>query len=143
MKGISPMIAVILLIAFTVAIGAIVSVWITGFTRGLTTTTGTTAEKQAKCAGVYIGIEVKENTSATTNTTVTLTNNGPQPITNVRVLADGTNVYNTSLQVGDVIIFYYNQSTFTTLPTAIRATGFCLDEIYVEGKCSKGQACWT
>jgi flagellin-like protein len=49
-KGISPMIAIVLLIAFTVAVGGILSVWLTTLTSTQTTTTGSAAEKQILCA---------------------------------------------------------------------------------------------
>ena len=57
LKAISPMIAVILLIAFTVAIGGILSVWLTSVTQTQTSTAGSYAEKVAKCAGVSLNIE--------------------------------------------------------------------------------------
>lgn len=39
-KAVSPMIATILLVAFTVAVGGIISIWLTGFTRTQTATAG-------------------------------------------------------------------------------------------------------
>jgi flagellin-like protein len=56
MKGISPMIATILLIAFTVAVGGIISVWLTGFTR--TTTGGTEVKAEALTRCSTCGFEV-------------------------------------------------------------------------------------
>jgi flagellin-like protein len=56
MKGISPMIAIVLLIAFVVAIGGILSVWLTGLTTTQTGVVGTAAEKQVKCAASVLDI---------------------------------------------------------------------------------------
>ncbi len=56
-KGISPMIAIVLLIAFTVAVGGILSLWLTTLTSTQTTTTGSAAEKQILCARSVLSIE--------------------------------------------------------------------------------------
>ncbi len=61
-KGISPMIAIVLLIAFTVAVGGILSLWLTTLTSTQTTTTGSAAEKQILCARSVLTIdEVRYN----------------------------------------------------------------------------------
>jgi flagellin-like protein len=54
-KGISPLIAEVLLIGFTIAVAAIVILWATGFTRTSTKTIGTQAETQIACT--YAGID--------------------------------------------------------------------------------------
>lgn len=48
-KGIDPIIATVLLIAFTMAVAAILVSWITGFTKTQTTYVGEKGEKQVKC----------------------------------------------------------------------------------------------
>lgn len=55
-KGISPMIATVLLIAFTVAVGGLISVWITGFTSTTTEEVGKQSETEIYCS--YGGISV-------------------------------------------------------------------------------------
>jgi flagellin-like protein len=55
-KGISPMIATVLLIAFTVAVAGIISVWVTTFTSSTTSTVSEKAEGELYC--VYGGISV-------------------------------------------------------------------------------------
>jgi flagellin-like protein len=55
-KGISPMIATVLLIAFTVAVAGIVSVWITGFT--MTSTSQVTEQSNIELYCSYGGIAV-------------------------------------------------------------------------------------
>jgi flagellin-like protein len=57
MKGISPMIAVILLIAFTVAIGGIISIFFTTFTRTQTTTVSGQTEDQVRCLNSVLAIK--------------------------------------------------------------------------------------
>jgi flagellin-like protein len=48
-KGISPLIATVLLIAFTVAVAGIISVWLTGFAKITTSTVGSQANIEIIC----------------------------------------------------------------------------------------------
>jgi len=50
MKGISPLIATVLLIAFTIAVGGLISIWLTGFTQTTTQSVGSQASNQITCA---------------------------------------------------------------------------------------------
>ncbi len=56
-KGISPLIATVLLIGFAVALAAVVMTWGGGFIRKTTEETGTTAEKTMMCARLDLRIE--------------------------------------------------------------------------------------
>ncbi len=49
-KAVSPMIAVVLLIAFTVAVGGILSLWLSGLSGTTTATAGSATEKSVLCA---------------------------------------------------------------------------------------------
>ena len=61
-KGISAMIATVMLIAFTVAVGGILSLWLTTLTSTQTTTVGSSAEKQILCSRSVLTItEVTSN----------------------------------------------------------------------------------
>jgi len=51
MKGISPLIAAVLLIAFTVAVGGIIAVWVTSFTKTTTTNVGVSTRGATACQG--------------------------------------------------------------------------------------------
>jgi flagellin-like protein len=57
-RGISPLIATVLLIGFTVVIGILVFGWIRGLTEGTIGTSGTQVETTLKCAGVKVGAVV-------------------------------------------------------------------------------------
>jgi flagellin-like protein len=57
MKGISPMIATVLLIAFTVAIGGIISIWLTTYTTTTTETISKESETRMTC--MYAGIALR------------------------------------------------------------------------------------
>ncbi len=52
MKGISPLIASILLIAFTVAVGGLVSLWISGYAKTQTTQVSQSSNDQIACTSV-------------------------------------------------------------------------------------------
>ncbi len=55
-KAISPMIATVLLIAFTVAVGGIISVWMQTFSSDISGTVGEETENQIYCS--YAGISL-------------------------------------------------------------------------------------
>jgi flagellin-like protein len=57
-KGISPLIATVLLIAFTVAVAGIVSVWITTFTTTSTQSVSGHSETELVC--VYAGVKLSD-----------------------------------------------------------------------------------
>lgn len=56
MKGLSPLIATVLLIAFTIAVGGLISIWITGFTQTQTQSVGSQATTQITCSNGGIAI---------------------------------------------------------------------------------------
>lgn len=56
MKAISPLIATVLLIAFTVAVGGILSLWLTTFTKSQTTIVGQRSETDLQCSYGAISI---------------------------------------------------------------------------------------
>jgi flagellin-like protein len=58
MKGISPLIATVLLIAFTIAVGGIISIWLTGYTT--TTTEIISEESEARIACIGAGISLRD-----------------------------------------------------------------------------------
>lgn len=94
-KGVSPLIAVVLLIAFTLAIGGFVSTWMYDITKSQTTEVVTRSKPE--CAFAYLN--VISNTSEFDNTTDTLSfqieNTGTKSveITDIQVIYDnGTQV---------------------------------------------------
>ena len=56
-KGISPLIAGVLLIAFTLAVAAIISGWLTSVTRTATTSASENLQTQTNCAKAALTIE--------------------------------------------------------------------------------------
>ena len=79
-KGISPLIAEVLLIGFTVAVASIVILWATSFTRTSTSTIGNQANVQTICmsAGIdFYGTITYNSTSRTLSGYVRNTGNVP------------------------------------------------------------------
>ncbi|MBI4176810.1 MAG: hypothetical protein HY516_00420 [Candidatus Aenigmarchaeota archaeon] len=56
-KGISPLIASVLLVAFTMAVAAIIVTWITGFTQQQTSNIGTRGERQVLCSYSVLSVD--------------------------------------------------------------------------------------
>ena len=111
MKGISPLIASVLLIAFTVAVAGILSTWITGFTRQSTETVESESTTQLTCT--YGGISLSGLKFNTTSNALTgqITNTGTIGLGNIK------------LQV-----VYTNKTTMTSVLCQIRSSALnCSD----------------
>ncbi len=83
-KGIEPMIAAVLMIAFTLAVAALVGGWLTSTIRQETTQVGTGFALQVNCTKAVLDIVdvVCTNTAgAAANVTITLANTGPVSLT--------------------------------------------------------------
>jgi len=135
-KAISPMVAVVLLIAFTVAIGGIISLWLTGFTETTTGSVETASTNQTKCAGTYIDV------ISVSNDSVIITNRGSQDIVNpICFSGDGKNI--TALSPNSTLSPGESSSTSWVRGNNISVvcTGSCLN-IGVSGECDSEQSCW-
>ncbi len=71
MKGISPLIAAVILIAFTLAIAGMMATWATTFVREKTGT----ISKEAKCIGA---LDISSPSLSGTNASVTVKNTSPE-----------------------------------------------------------------
>ena len=65
MKGISPLIAGVLMIAFTLAVAAIISGWLTSVTRTTTEEASENIETQASCSNAALTLEKVTSVSYT------------------------------------------------------------------------------
>jgi flagellin-like protein len=150
-KAISPMIAVVLLIAFTVAVGGIMSLWLTGYTTTTTGSVETASTNQTKCSGTYIDV------ISVANKSILITNRGSQTIEDITcytangtvlgILNGGTS---DDLSVGTMLSSSTWNSTavnesdtgyISSYGTSVLCTGSCLN-IGVTGECKSGQTCW-
>lgn len=80
-KGISPLIAAVLLIAFTMAVAAILTAWVTTFTQTTTSDIGNRSSTQVSCsfAGLTIYDAVWDTGSSVV--TVSVSNTGTRDLT--------------------------------------------------------------
>lgn len=148
MKGISPMIATVLIIAFTIAIGGIISVFMTNLTK---TTTGE-AEKGAagvsECASAYINILAVNGTGSTSSVIIS------NPSSNKIYITGFTdNLANVSeIPEGNKILISGNTTSLAPVKigstaTKIMIVGLCENSVRtsnfsISGTCPKGGSCW-
>lgn len=142
LKAISPMIAVVLLIAFTVGVGGLVSIFVTGLTKTSTGISGNQSEALTRCGGAAISI------NSVQNTTVLYSNPNQVTITNVILVFDNGNTVtgDTSMVSGESSATSVStgmaSSNFTTQNTSLTLRGLCQSAVTVEGRCTNVQACW-
>jgi len=86
-KGISPLIATVLIIGFTVALAAIIITWSTGFTKKMQTSTEETANVQVICATDVIFDIKSVCKTADGDFKVLIQNDGKEPITGWKLRA--------------------------------------------------------
>ena len=125
MKGISPLIASVLLIAFTVAVAGVISVFFTNLTTSSTASVNASTQVQMACAGSTITL---------TNITPTLFkvtyDVGTATLTQVNVTfvdyngSTSTLVCSSSLTAGGVCSAMLNQTTILS-PVVARARALC------------------
>jgi len=170
-KGISAMIATVLLIAFTVAVGGILSIWLTSLTNTQTESTGTAAERQVLCARSVLGIsEVTSKFGSGTdmfNITVvynygtedlyyfniTFVDDMRNSLTVTPNIGAGKNFNKTNpLQPGMMQVFNINTTDTTGSVErsgdlsgaslySVRVRAICQENYPVVGECKAGQAC--
>ena len=132
------MIAVVLLIAFTIGVGGLVSIFVTGLTTTSTGITGNQSEALTRCAGAWI------NVYAVDSDQVSYQNPTSQTITGITIsFSNGTVQTNgdPSLTAGES-----NTTNITTTGltgnTFVVVRGLCQSAVTVEGSCRTGQDCW-
>ena len=153
-KGISPMIATVLLIAFTVAVGGILSMWLTSMTSTQTTTTGSAAEKQILCARSVLSIDevyYNYNGSNINNASITYKYTyGTETLTglNFFFIDSQRNAYNRSY--GSTLIVNPGDSNTTSMNMTgltatelqqVRIQAACQSTYPVSTTCKSGQSC--
>lgn len=135
MKGLSPVIATVMLIGITVGVLAVVAIWFPGLISSQTETTQVQSENVIACSGVRIGVE------RVTNGTIAYSNTNIRTITNITIFdEDGRNITSTqtSLTPGQVGNLTWSRGN----NQSILLTGICESAIVVRGECKAGWDCW-
>jgi archaellum component FlaF (FlaF/FlaG flagellin family) len=143
------MIATILLIAFTVAVGGIISIWMTSFAR--TSSAGTEVRSEALTRCTTSGFEVISVKSATNYTYVTQYSSDVKIYPISVVFSDGSVVTsfgtNTDYTVTAGEISPINLTgNFPSGATSLRVKAYCeygTTNISLEAECKKGDNCWS
>lgn len=148
MKGISPIIAIVLIIAITVAVAGLVGIWITSFTG---TTTGEAERRTTgitECAGIYIKIESMNSSTAPAAIVVS------NPATKNKIYI--TNALDDQATTETLTAVTLNAGALGTVTTSsvpssgakkVILKGLCETEdqstnVTIEGVCKVGSACW-
>ena len=147
MKAISPMIAVVLLIAFTVAVGGILSVWLSTLAQTQTSTVSSGTDKQVRCSASSLEIlEVRYPTgSGTSAVNVTVRySSGTETLANVTVevtargaIAQASNT--AAISPGESKVVVVANANFP--PEFVSAAGICQSTVSVTNECKTGQPC--
>ena len=101
MKGLSPLVATVLLIAFTVGVGGLISVWITGFTQTSSKIVSKDAEDRIICSNG--AIDLSNLRYCNNNVSGIIKNNGMITIGNITVQTifnNGTSISRALTDVG-------------------------------------------
>lgn len=126
-KGISPLIAAVLLIAFTLAVAALLTAWVTTFTQDTTDAVGDRSTEVIECS--YAGLSVYSVSYNAPFVNVSVANTGTTALGNVTVVALENGVV-----VGDTITLEDNEAPvqgdiasvgitgLADQPTAVRAS---------------------
>ena len=150
MKGISPMIATVLIIAFTIAVGGIISIFMTNLTKTTTGEAERTAAGTSECAGAYIDV-INVTTGAANTQNILVHNPSKNTIYITSAYDDLGNVnssigFQTRLTSGSITTL-----NGTVVPGSnarkITLIGFCENaagttNVSISGTCPKGGSCW-
>ncbi len=150
------MIATVLLIAFTVAIGGIISLFVTGLTKTQTGITQQSSEKLTKCGDILLTIDEVKTDADLTPVNVTLTYSmGTEDIYNFTVYIIDSNrnmnytssispSYNTTnpFRPGNRIFWSITTSGLSGGSLSqVRVQGLCKTDYPVTGDCKSGEIC--
>lgn len=148
MKGLSPLIAVILLVAFTVGVAGILSIFFSSFTSTQTGTLEKGGTGLAECGGARINIVGVSSGS------IVVSNPNKNKIYTTSVF-DDTGATNSTIAVVEKAISSGSIATLSpgNIPgsgaTKITVLGFCetatgsITNVSIEGVCTKTTSCWS
>lgn len=145
MKGISPIVATVLLVAFAVAVAGIVSVWSTTLTTTQTKIIANQSKGQTVCTlAITIDEVLVPSFGSDKFLNVTYHNVGDQTITSVYVDIRNSSAINTTkvsnLNAGDTAFISIGGQSNTT--DFVRVRGLCASSIVVSDECSPSEYCW-
>ena len=123
-KGISPLIAAVLLIAITISVGVLVSRWSSVFIKQQTDTVTSDSSSKIKCQNAALRTTSGQVNSTTTNVTLTGENTGSIDLTDLQfniVLSNGTTI-NSVASPGNFTLSPGSKQKFTSAHAATDPT---------------------
>ena len=130
-RGISPLIATVLIIGFTVALAAIIMTWGTTFSKGMQKSTEATTEEQLACAqDVQIDLS-GACIDGVTGVKLTVKNDGSKDIQNIsaRFYVSGDNVVPLYLPGASLPLPAYGIKSVTLSPTGFTGAGIDFNDV--------------
>jgi len=129
------MVAVVLLIAFTVGVGGLVSIFVTGLTTTSTGITSNQSEALTRCAGAHL------NVYSVTSTRVNVANPNSVAVTGIDIVAGTGEV--AADAIATIAAGSTSGATWTLgTNTSVTARGLCQTLVTAEGRCTSAQDCW-
>ncbi len=145
------MIATVLLIAFTIAVGGVLSVWLSTLTSTTTSTVGTSGQKAAECGSSSISIREVRYTPSQTRVNVTVSHlTGTLPLRNLSISVSGLGRSNTTSLVytasdfgpGELYMESVNVTNGASVPPeVVSVRALCKDTYVITAECKSGQDC--
>ncbi len=133
MKGLSPLIATVLLIAFTIGVGGLISIWITGFTQTSTGIVRKEGEYQIVCSNG--ALDVSNLRYCNNNISGIIKNNGNIILGNITLQVVFLNASQISYALNDSNGFMLLKAgQLGTFNQSIGGTNY--DKIWVYSNCS-------
>jgi flagellin-like protein len=133
MKGISPLVAIVLLIGITIVLATLLGGWIKPLFKYIAGEVEVSVKKGVRCAFSIDVISVR-------NDSVLISNPSKEEVTNVTIFADSIKLALDFDTLGSLETRTINWVRGQN--TSIYIKGVCLEEIPVEGKCELGERCW-
>lgn len=153
MKGISPVIATILLVGITVGVIIIVNIWFPSLIGSQTETIESSSQQFTRCASTTIDlVEVRYPASGSPKLiNVTISTSGSQNLKNVTVSIAGGGASVTSIKyynaTGDDLVpgvsfsAAVNATNTTLPPELVTVSATCQGAFVLSDSCSAGQTC--
>ncbi len=145
-KGISPLIAGVLLIAFTLAVAAIIGGWLTSTVREETTQVGTGFALQVNCTKA--ALDIIDAVCVTNNITIGVSNTGPISVKSPSIYARATDetpcivTYTDTIAPGSSVVFRNNCGFTGKTLQFVRVSANCQDQVaIIMEKNNIGDAC--
>ena len=152
MKGLSPFIAAIMLIAFTVAVGGIISIFLTGFFKSSTGSVGSSGNALIACAGNAPTVDAVLGNKTSGVFNITYTNPGSVSLVSMAGYLTKANATTVTLTLPSSTLAALSSQSLSVAAggvdnstvTEVRVVGVCISSSgnsTLSGSCLTGSPC--